>query len=163
MSTYLKPISCLRSKHTIRSTAGLAFAVERSQIACVRRVSYSVWRSLLPDLVSARFVWLFRRLSSISPLLSARSLLLNALLLRRIWRDPLRLRDFAGGGASPKATITSCVRLLRFVLRGDLGKLVVILVLVALKKLEFAALRNGVGNDLRIRWEYGRAVTGSGS
>jgi hypothetical protein len=37
------------------------------------------------------------------------------------------------------------------------------LVLVTLKKLELAALRKGVGNDRRIRCEYGSVVTGSGS
>ena len=55
------------------------------------------------------------------------------------------------GAASLKAAIASCVKLFRFVLLGDLGRLVVILVLVALKKFEFAALRNGVGSDLSKR------------
>lgn len=40
---------------------------------------------------------------------------------------------------------------LRLLRRGDLGKLLVILVLVALMKLEFAALSIGVGSARRIR------------
>ena len=55
------------------------------------------------------------------------------------------------GAESLNAAIASCVKLFRFVLRGDLGRLVVILELVALKKFEFAALRNGVGSDLSRR------------
>ena len=44
-------------------------------------------------------------------------------------------------------------KLLRFARRGDLGKLVVMLALVALRKLEFAALRNVVGKDRNMRCE----------
>jgi len=40
---------------------------------------------------------------------------------------------------------------LRLPLRGDFGKLLVMLLLVALMKLEFAALRIGVGRARRIR------------
>ena len=58
---------------------------------------------------------------------------------------------------------TSCVKLLRLVLRGDLGRLVAMLELVRLKKLEFAALRKGVGSDLRKRCEYGKEVAGRAS
>lgn len=53
--------------------------------------------------------------------------------------------------------------LLRLLFRGDLGRLVVILALLTLKKLELAALRNGVGNDLKNRWEYGNELTGRDS
>lgn len=53
--------------------------------------------------------------------------------------------------------------LLRLLFRGDLGRLVVILALLTLRKLELAALRNGVGNDLKNRWEYGNELTGRDS
>lgn len=42
---------------------------------------------------------------------------------------------------------------LRLVRRGDLGKLVVMLALVALIKLELATLRKDVGRARRIFWE----------
>lgn len=51
--------------------------------------------------------------------------------------------------------------LFRFVRRGDLGRLLVTLALVALRKLEFAALRKGVGSERNIRCEYGTAPAGS--
>lgn len=47
--------------------------------------------------------------------------------------------------------VASRLRLLRLERRGDFGRLVVKLALVALRKLELAALRNGVGRDLRKR------------
>ena len=53
--------------------------------------------------------------------------------------------------------------LLRLLLRGDLGRLVVTLALLTLRKLELAALSNGVGNDLKNRWEYGNELTGRDS
>lgn len=43
---------------------------------------------------------------------------------------------------------------------GDFGRLLVIELLVALMKLEFAALRMGVGRARRIRWEVGREFAG---
>lgn len=52
---------------------------------------------------------------------------------------------------------------LRFVRRGDLGRLVVILALVALMKLVLAILRRDVGRALRILCEYGTALVGAGS
>ena len=52
---------------------------------------------------------------------------------------------------------------LRLARRGDLGRLVVMLELVVLKKLEFAARRKVVGNALRKRCEYGKALVGKGS
>ena len=61
------------------------------------------------------------------------------------------------------AAKVSWLRLRRFVRRGDFGRLVVMLALVTLKKLEFAALRRGVGRDLRILCVYGRVVAGTGS
>ena len=45
ISTYLKPISWRRSRHTSKSTAGLALVVAAVQIACVRWASYSDCRS----------------------------------------------------------------------------------------------------------------------
>lgn len=42
----------------------------------------------------------------------------------------------------------------------DFGKLLVIELLVALIKLEFAAFRIGVGRARRIRWEVGSELAG---
>lgn len=53
--------------------------------------------------------------------------------------------------------------LFRLALRGDLGRLVVRLVLVALMKLELATFKNGTGSARRMRCEYGTALFGSGS
>lgn len=47
--------------------------------------------------------------------------------------------------------------------RGDLGRLVVRLLLVAFMKLEFATFKIGVGRARRILCEYGTALVGSGS
>lgn len=55
----------------------------------------------------------------------------------------------------------SGLRLLRFDRRGDFGKLVVMLALLTLNQPELAARRNGVGNDRKIRCEYGSEVAGS--
>jgi hypothetical protein len=49
------------------------------------------------------------------------------------------------------------LRLLRL---WDLGRLLVIELLVALIKLEFAAFKIGVGNARRIRWEVGIELVG---
>ncbi len=48
----------------------------------------------------------------------------------------------------------------RLPLRWDLGRLLVIELLVALIKLEFAALRMGVGSALRIRCDVGIEFVG---
>jgi hypothetical protein len=45
-------------------------------------------------------------------------------------------------------------------LRGDFGRLLVMELLVALMKLEFAALSIGVGRARRIRWEVGSELAG---
>jgi hypothetical protein len=97
----------------------------------------------------------FRLLGTVSPF---RCNCREALLDRRLLE-----RRAAGKSLSAIPVMVSCVRLFRFTRRGDLGSDVVMLLLVALKKLEFAALRKGVGRERRSRWEYGIAVTGSGS
>ena len=43
---------------------------------------------------------------------------------------------------------------------GDFGRLLVMELLVALIKLEFAALRIGVGRARRMRWEVGKEFAG---
>lgn len=48
-------------------------------------------------------------------------------------------------------------------LRGDFGRLVVMLLLVAFIKLEFATFNIGVGRARNILWEYGTALFGKGS
>ena len=53
----------------------------------------------------------------------------------------------------PPNSIVSLPKLLRFVFRGDLGRLLVRLALVALIKLELAALRKGVGKARSILCE----------
>ena len=58
-----------------------------------------------------------------------------------------------GSRLLPFALLGSRLKLLRLARRGDFGRLVVILALVALKKLELAALKKGVGSDLRKRCE----------
>ena len=60
-------------------------------------------------------------------------------------------------GVSRLGEVLLALRLLR---RGDLGKLLVMLALVALMKLELATLRIGVGNALSIRCEVGTAPVG---
>jgi hypothetical protein len=55
------------------------------------------------------------------------------------------------------------LRLFRLARRGDLGRLVVMLVLVTLNRDELAALKKGVGIERRRRWEYGRGAGGIGS
>ena len=55
------------------------------------------------------------------------------------------------GGCALTGLGVSRFKLLRLLRRGDFGKLVVMLALVVLKKLELATLRKVVGRDLRIR------------
>jgi hypothetical protein len=49
---------------------------------------------------------------------------------------------------------------LRLLRRGDFGRLLVIELLVALIKLEFAAFKIGVGSARRIRWDVGKEFAG---
>lgn len=59
----------------------------------------------------------------------------------------------AGTGGTEFAGDVSLAAALRLARRGDLGRLVVILALVALMKLELATLRSDVGRARRIFWE----------
>ena len=77
--------------------------------------------------------------------------------------DGCWLRDAILGIGEALSKEVSWLVLLRLVRREDLPRLVVTLALVVLRKLEFAALRNDIGNALSIRCEYGRALRGKGS
>lgn len=83
-------------------------------------------------------------------------------------RDMLELHRLPSTGvgtstSAPRVPGLGWLMLLRLLFRGDLGRLVVILALLTLRKLELAALRNGVGNDLKNRWEYGNEFAGRDS
>lgn len=68
------------------------------------------------------------------------------------------------GGLAGAALLDVSFIVVRYrVLRGDFGKLEVILALVALMKLELATFRIDVGKARRILCEYGTALAGTGS
>lgn len=64
---------------------------------------------------------------------------------------------------NPASPVPVIVVLRRLVRLEFLGRLLVMLALVVVMKLELATLRKGVGKARRILWEYGTAPAGSGS
>lgn len=155
MSTYLNPMARLRSRQMSRSTAGLAELVASSQIACVRRLSYSVRRSC-SDIGT---------LSGVTPAATLDALDVTAPVPSWVGRGGCCFRGVEvevlpwpsaavvppTSGGMGVASLPTVLR--RFGLRELLGRLLVILALVAVMNLEFATLRIGVGSARKSRWE----------
>jgi hypothetical protein len=160
MSSYRNPIVCFVSRQTIKSVAGLAFAVARSQMANVRRSSNACWRSCSALDNASCFACSY--VGSLE-FVTAR---VSELALGRIWSidsiDSLRLSlRYGPCGDVPRATTgAEAFRVFFGVL---LGPVRCKLALVPLRNVEFATLRNDAGSARRKRCDRGSCCVGGES